>query len=356
MKRIANRIVNRVVNRMVTPVRPRVFQPLAAILLSVGLLGGPAAAADAASAPVHGEETVYATVNGTPIFIRDYANTFNATLRQKYYHGKVPEGQMAEVREQVTNQMVQRILLLGEARKRGMIPDTGKIAEQISGYEAQYKTSPAWQQNRERLLPGLQAQLAEQSLLTQLEQAVRKVPEPSADEVRAFYNSHQELFTEPEKLHLSAIVLTVDPSAPKTAWDQARSEAAAIHARLLGGADFAETARLHSSGKEAERGGDLGYVHRGMLPEALQQKIDEFTVGVVAEPLTILEGVAIFRLDERKTAKLRAFDDVSERARDLARREREETAWASLISGLRSVAEVKILASQTQSEGSGERR
>lgn len=338
------------------PIRLIVLKPVAAFVLSACLVGGLSFAADVSPAQSHGEDTVYATVNGKPILIRDYANAFNATLRQKFYHGKVPEGQMVEVREQVTNQMVQRILLIDEAKKRGILPDSEKVAEQIAGYETQYKSSPVWQQNRERLLPGLQAQLSEQSQLERLEQAVRKVPEPGTDEVRDFYASHQPLFTEPEKLHLSAIVLAVDPSAPKTAWDQARSEAAAIYARLLNGADFAETARLHSNGKEAEQGGDLGYVHRGMLPEALEQKIDEFKVGVVAEPLTILEGVAIFRLDERTTPKLRAFGDVSERARDLARREREEAAWATLIASLRSAAEVKILVSQTQSEGSGERR
>ena len=348
--------MKRIVKRIMKPVCRTVLQPLAALVLSACLLGGLAFAADASPAQSHGEETVYATVNGKPILIRDYANAFNATMRQKFYHGKVPEGQMAEVREQVTNQMVQRILLIDEATKRGIVPDNGKVAGQVAGYEAQYKASPVWQENRERLLPGLQAQLAEQSMLEQLEQQVRKAPEPTEEDVRAFYAGHQELFTEPEKLHLSAIVLAVDPAAPKMAWDQARSEAAAIHARLLGGADFAETARLHSNGKEAEQGGDLGYVHRGMLPEALQQKIDELTVGVVAEPLTILEGVAIFRLDERKTPKLRAFADVSERARDLALRERQEVAWASLLSGLRSAAQVRILVSQTQSEGSGERR
>lgn len=345
-----------IVKRIAKPLRLIALRPLAAVVLSACLLGGMAFAADATSAQLHGEDTVYATVNGKPILIRDYANVFNATLRQKFYHGKVPEGQMGEVRELVTKQMVQRILLIDEAKKRGILPDTGKVAEQLAGYEAQYKSSPVWQQNRERLLPGLQTQLSEQSLLERLEQAVRKVPEPSADEVRDFYASHQALFTEPEKLHLSAILLAVDPSAPKTAWDQARREADAIYARLLGGADFAETARLHSNGKEAEKGGDLGYVHRGMLPEALEQKIDAFTVGLVAEPLTILEGIAIFRLDERKTPKLRDFADVAERARDLARREREDAVWAALSTSLRSAAEVKILVSQTQSEGSGEPR
>lgn len=349
-------IVKRIAKRIVKPACRIVLRPVTALVLSACLLGGLASAADASPVQSHGEESVYATVNGKPILIRDYANAFNASMRQKFYHGKVPEGQMAEVREQVTNQMVQRILLVDEAKKRGIVPDSGKVAEQIAGYEAQYKASPVWQQNRERLLPGLREQLSEQNTLDQLAQLVRNVPEPTVDETRAFYAAHPELFTEPEKLHLSAIVLAVDPSAPKSTWDQARSEALAIHARLAGGADFAETARLHSNGKEAEQGGDLGYVHRGMLPEALQLKIDELVIGVIAEPLTILEGVAIFRLDERKTANLRSFSDVSERARDLALRDRQEGAWAALLSSLRAAADVRVLVSQTQSEGSGERR
>lgn len=321
---------------------------LAASLAAVILLGGGGVVA-AEDAPVpppivqHSEETIYATVNGHPILIRDYANAFNATLRQKFYHGKVPEGKMAEAREEVLDQMVMRILLVEEAKRRGLSPDEKKVAETLAGYEAQYAASPVWKQNRERLLPGLQEQLAGQNLLEQLEKSVRSVSEPSAAEVRGFYDGHPELFTEPEKLHLSVILLTVDPSAPKTAWDQARAEAQTIHARLLGGADFADAARLHSSGKEAEQGGDLGYVHRGMLPEALQQKIDDVKAGDIAEPITLLEGVAIFRLVDRRAAQLRAYADVAERATALARREREDAAWADLQMRLKSAADVKTL-------------
>lgn len=325
-----------------------VSKSLAASLAAAFLLGGSVFAAEPlpSSPPVvqHNEGTVYATVNGQPISVIEYTNTFNSSLKQKYYHGAVPEGKMAEAREEVFNQMVMRILLVEEAKRRGLVPDEKKLAETIAGYEAKYVASPTWKQDRERLLPGLREKLAEMSLLEQLEKSVRALPEMSDAEVKRFYDAHPELFTEPEKLHLSVILLTVDPSAPSTAWEQARAEAKAIHARLLGGADFAEAARMHSSGKEAAQGGDLGYVHAGMLPESLQQKIDSVKVGEIAEPITMLEGIAIFYLKDRRVAQLRAYADVAARAKELARREAEDAAWSGLQARLKSTADIKIMA------------
>ena len=320
---------------------------LAASLAAMFFLGGSVVAAqESPAAPAiaqHNIEAVYATVDGQPISISDYANAFNANLRQKYYHGAVPEGKMAEAREEVLNQMVMRILLVKEAKRRGLVPDEKKLAETIAGYEAKYAASPSWKQDRERVLPGLQEKLAEMNLLEQLEKTVRAVPELSDAEVKRFYDGHPELFTEPEKLHLAVILLTVDPSAPSAAWEQARAEAKAIHARLLGGADFAEAARMHSSGKEAAQGGDLGYVHQGMLPETLQQKIDAVKVGEIAAPIDMLEGIAIFYLKDRRVAQLRAYADVAERARELARRDAEDAAWSGLQARLKAAADVKIL-------------
>lgn len=325
-------------------------------LLALFSVAGSVSAADAAPvvAPVpgaatspvpaaHGDNTVYATVNGQPILIGDYANAFNATLRQKFYHGQVPEGEFAKVRDLVTKQMVSRILLLDEAKRRGIGADEKKVSESIAGYEAQYAASESWKQNRERLLPGLREQIASQSVLEQLEKSVRAVPVLSDTDVLKFYTAHPALFTEPEKLHLSVILLTVNPSSPETAWERARVEAQAIYKRLQAGADFAETARIQSMGKEAEQGGDLGYVHRGMLPDVLEAKIDAFKIGVAAEPIQLLEGVAIFRLEARKPAQLRVFADVAERARALAQRDAQDAAWSALQARLEAAATVKIL-------------
>ena len=52
--------------------------------------------------------------------------------------------------------------------------------------------------------------------------------------------------------------------------------------------------------------------------------------------------VAIFRVDERPEPRLRAFDEVRERARELWLREHQDQAWADLLQRLRGSVEVKV--------------
>lgn len=304
----------------------------------VPAVGGQTAAVE--NKNVH--DRIFAVINGRSIPTSDYEAAFATVVRQRYYHGQIPEAELAAVREEIKSKLVQRVVLLEEAVRRGIVPDEKQIEETLAGYEKRYTNSPQWQNNREMLLPELRKQLAEQSLIALLDKQIRDLPQPGDDETLAYYEKHPELFTEPEKLRLAVILLAVDPSSPATAWQATREEAKAIYGRLAGGADFDETARLHSS-VYAEKGGDMGYLHRGMLPESIQQKIDNFEVGKVNEPIDSLEGVAIFRLVDRVPAKKRDFPDVAQRARELLLRERQEVAWKSLIDRLVAKADVKFM-------------
>lgn len=343
--------------------KPRASLRLALALMT-GLSGLPMAWAQATTSPAAAIEAaapagskemhdrVFAVINGRSIPTSDYEGAFTALVRQRFYHGQIPETELAGVREEIKSKLVQRVVLLEEAERRKILPDQEQIEEVLSGYEKRYTNSPQWQQNRETLLPGLKRQLAEQSLIAQLDKQVRDVPPPSDAEVRAYYDKNPGLFTEPEKLHMAVILLAVDPSSPATAWQATRDEARAIYGRIQNGADFEEAARLHSS-VYAEKSGDMGYLHRGMLPENIQQKIDQFEQGRVNEPMDTLEGVAIFKLLDRVAARQREFADVAVRARDLLVRERQDAAWKGLIDRLVVKADVKFMhaVSTEQREG-----
>lgn len=302
------------------------------------------APAESATIAVEQAEKVFARVNDKVVSARDFDVLYAATIRQRFYHGKPQDGQPEAVRKEVTDLLIDRALMLEDAERRGLVPDQSKIDQEIAGYEARYAASPMWQKQREQLLPGLKAQLAQQSLLAQIEAIQRTVPPPGPADVRAYYDQHLDRFTEPEKLRLSLILLKVDPSATSETWDQARAEGLAILQRIRNGADFSEMARMHSSDQSASRGGDVGYVHRGMLPEALHEKIDHAKVGEVSEPITTLEGVALVRLDERIAPKLREFADVEPRARELLKRDQEEQARKQALARLRAAAKIEILA------------
>lgn len=321
-----------------------------AILISLAGISGAIAqqaepqapAKEPGTAPAVVEEPVYAVVNGTAILRKDFHAALTNHLRQKLYHGQGTPERLEAYRKEVTDTLVDRVLLLEEAGRRGLAPDAESIAKTIAEYDARYAGRPTWLQTRESVLPGLKKELSERNLLEQLEKAVRNLPEASEDDVRKFYAARKELFTEPEKMRIHVILLKVDPSSTRAVWDAALEEGRGIVKRLRAGASFEDEARVKSNDPSAENGGDMGYLHMGVVPEALQARIKEYQPGEIPDPLEVLQGIGIFRLDERVPAQLRAYDDVKTRARELLKRDTADKAWADLRERLKAAATIQI--------------
>ena len=318
-----------------------------ALLLSHAAVAADAAPASAPSSPSAASaaakrDTPFATVGNSVVSAAEYQRALAVAMRKKYYHAKPPEAEFATFQREVGDDVVNRVLLLAEARRRGMQPDRDKIATTVAGYDTQYKNSANWNANRDKMLANVVPQLERDSLFQRLETLVKTVPEPSEAVARDYFDKHPDLFVEPEQIKLSVILLKVDPSSPQTAWNSAHSEAKALHKKLQGGADFAELARLHSGDRSASRGGEMDYSHRGMLPEALHGVVDKLKPRQLSEPVQMLEGVAILRLEDRRAAKPRSFEQVRGRAADLWQRAEGETRWVKLIAELRQGTAIRI--------------
>src|SRR5512147_78161 len=250
----------------------------------------------AAAVPAHAGDG-FATVGDTVISAADYQRALSVAMRKKYYHAKPPEAEYAKFQREVGDDVVNRVLLLAEAKRRGIQPDRAMIDATVAGYDKQYGGSANWKANREKMLAAVVPQLEAQSLLDRLGKLVKSVPEPGEAVARAYYEKHKDLFVEPEQVKLSVILLRVDPSSPQAVWNSAKDEAQAIHRKLKAGADFAELAKLHSGDRSAAQGGQMDYTHRGMLPEAVHGVVDALKPRDLSEPVQLLEGIAILRLD-----------------------------------------------------------
>ncbi len=290
----------------------------------------------------HPATAVFASVNDATVTVQEYETALAQAIRQKFYHRDPGGDKRIELQREVADNLINRRLLIAESKRRGVTPDQQSVQNQIGTYEERYKDSPQWKANRAQVLPSLKAELEQRSVLDRLEKQVRAAPEPAEPQVKAYYDGHHDLFTEPEQVRLSMILLKVDPSAPKITWDKAREEAQSVLKRLKGGVAFSQLAQLHSADASAQKGGDMGYVHRGMLPAAAQEAIDKLQSGMLTDAVTILEGVAVFRLEDRKKAQLRRFDEVRQRAGDLWRREHSDKNWKEFIATLRKSAVIKI--------------
>ena len=308
-----------------------------ALALVAAVAAGPSFAAE----PPLPADT-FAVVGNVTLTAADYRVAFGTAAREKFYHSKPPEAEIAAYQRVVGDDLVNRVLVVEEAKRRGIKPDAAFVKDRLAQYEARSRHAPNWEKERARRLESMTVQFENQSRYEQFEQQVRKVPEPSDAQARAYYDAHKDLFVEPEKLRMSVILLKVDPSSPKAAWDKARGEAAALRKRILAGEDFGAIARKHSGDQTAQDGGDMGYLHRGMLPDGVDKVADALKPGQVSEPVTLLEGVALLKLVGRKPSEQRSFADVKERAGDLWQREEANRRWKALIADLRKKTPVRI--------------
>lgn len=320
--------------------RPRRFA--AAVLMLLAAAG----VASATGAKDDGQEksgaTVFATVGDTVITTEEFRSNLQSEMRRRFFHGAVPDAELASLRHEVAESMVDRVLLAREAKRRGIRPDAARVDAQIGQFDARLGTDPRIAAQRDTLLMDARRQLETDSMIERLREEVGTLP-PAADAVvREYYRVHPDKFTTPERVRVSMILLKVEPWTPAAGWSAAQDEAARLLDQLRHGADFAELARLHSADASAERGGDLGYVHRGMFSAETQEVIDALAPGQLSEPVRLLQGYAVFRLDERVRPRLNDYAQAAERARALLQRERQENAWDDLRAQLRRGVRIEI--------------
>lgn len=320
------------------------FSPAARLVLAAALLSASFVQAAAPTKDKRVDETgdTLAKVNQTVITATEYERALALTVRQKYYHAQVPENQMDALRGEVADALITRALLLEEAKRRNIQPDRDAIKRTLAEYDQRYAGSEQWKKNRKQMLAAVTPELEAQSRLGRLEQVVRQTGDATDEQAKSYYDAHRELFVEPEQVRLSIILLRVEPSSPRTTWDKAAEEASAIVARLRKGADFAELAKVHSGDGSAQRGGDLGYLHRGMLPEGTQSVLDKLNPGDISDPVRLLEGIAVIRMEDRKFAQQRSFAEVRARAGELWRRDQGDVQWKRLAAQLRDKAVIRL--------------
>ena len=288
-------------------------------------------------------DIVFAVVEGTEITRQEFEREVYSAVRQTYYHGQSPSvAEYQSLRSEVANRLVDRTLLVGEANRRGLKPDAAEIDSKLATYEKRYGNTVRWQSDGEKMLAELRHSLNQDDLVRQLEEQIRMGEPPEESDLQKYYRDFPEKFTQPRRDRVSLILLAVYPSSTADVWQSKRREAADLLAKLHDGASFEDLARLNSDDHTGQLGGDMGYQHEGMLSAAAQEALDSLSVGQVTEPVTVLEGVAIFKLTDRQPAALQQYESVRSRVSELWQRDRGEQRWQAELERLRAKSEIDI--------------
>ena len=99
-----------------------------------------------------------------------------------------------------------------------------------------------------------------------------------------------------------------------TSDSDAHQRIAELHGRIVAGADFEETAKLHSDDASAASGGDLGWLSPGDTVPGFENAMNSLQPGEISEPVQSTFGWHLIQVIERRTQ-----DISTERQRQAAR-------------------------------------
>jgi peptidyl-prolyl cis-trans isomerase C len=179
----------------------------------------------------------------------------------------------------------------------------------------------------------------------QLDQLVNRVTsgvqDISEEELRAYYEEHQERYATPDQVQVRHIL--VKPASDRED-DKAttRSLLLSLRHKAMEGEDFSGLAAVHSecpSGKEA--GGDLGWIVRGTTLPEFDNIIFGMDIGEISDVVETSAGFHIVEKTDEAMGEPMTFDQVKERIHELLIHERKGKALSEYVDQLRGKAEIE---------------
>jgi len=296
--------------------------------LTLGLMLTPAS-----GAKIH--DRIVAVVNTEVITQSELEEEITELKRQaqQRFTGVELEQRLRRIEYMGINRMIERKLQIQIAKRRGIRVTDEEVKDAI-GRLRRLGESP--NENDPKEMATIKDQL---TALRIINQQVRSSLLVADEEMQRFYEQHRERFRLPLEVRISQILIALGPTSEML---QVREKAQQVSALLKKGESFEELAGRYSEGREGRHGGSLGFVRVGdMLPQ-IQKAIQGLASGQVSEPIASPVGMHIIRVDERKPAQYRPFEEVKEDIRNAVFQLKSEEAYQAWIKDLKDQSYIEV--------------
>jgi len=144
----------------------------------------------------------------------------------------------------------------------------------------------------------------------------------SEEDIRDYYESNPEKFEEPKTVQARHILIKVAEDAKPEEVELARQRAEDILKLAKEGKDFATLARQYSEGPTKTKGGDLGTFRREAMVKPFADKAFSMEAGEISDPVRTRFGWHIIKVEKVNPAKTRTLDEAREEIRKKLKAER----------------------------------
>ena len=143
------------------------------------------------------------------------------------------------------------------------------------------------------------------------EQAIEALLAEREPDVRKLYEERSQLYDVPEQIRARHILLRLGQDATPEEVAAVEERARAVLERLRAGEEFAVVAQETSEDEGSKaNGGDLGFFQRGQMVKAFDEAAFSLEPGTLSEPVRSEYGFHVIRVEEKKAAQHRPFEEV----------------------------------------------
>jgi parvulin-like peptidyl-prolyl isomerase len=273
---------------------------------------------------------ILARVNQEQITVDEFNLEFKELVSKPGNEAK--ETNLRDLKEAYLDQMIERKILVQEARRLGLKVSQEELNQALSEIEEDY---PGEGFGEKLDLKGIsleewKSRLEEKLLAEKMIRSVLRYREKIDEkEVLQYYEAHRPSFQLKQRVRARQIIVADG------------EEAIQILKRLKKGESFERLASNKSLGPERVNGGDLGYFSQGEKPAEFDQ-VFSMEVGEISDVIESPYGYHIFKLEEKVEPREIPFEEAKPKIlQELAQKKGEEE-YQKWLKGVKAKAKIKI--------------
>ncbi|MDZ4165314.1 MAG: peptidyl-prolyl cis-trans isomerase [Smithellaceae bacterium] len=274
-----------------------------------------------------------ATVNGEKIYLSELEDRITKEMSLLRGLAPIGEGEFVRIREAVLDSIVLEKLMRQRVASLGISISAQELDMALAELRGQYSAEEFQEilarnkTDMEIFKEGLRNRLLMDRLV---EKEVFGRVAVSEAEALEFFQQNKGKYSAKKVVRVAQIVVR----------EKAKAEAALKRLRL--GEDFGKVARDLSIGPEAPRGGDLGFLEEGIMPQSFERAAFSLPVGKHSGIIKTNYGYHIINVIERNGEEEKSFARLKTRILADLRRDKQEKAYRSWLEEIRSKAVVNI--------------
>jgi peptidyl-prolyl cis-trans isomerase C len=249
------------------------------------------------------------------------------------------------LRKQAIEVMINRMLLSDAASKEGVTVPREEVTARVDEVKKNFPSEQAFTERIAAMgmsLPDLEKEI-ESGLTFEalLAKHTGEAHTPTADEVKAFYDSNPTQFHQPERVRASHILIAFADGDTDAQKAEKRAKAVKIREDLVRGADFAETAAMYSDCPSKENGGDLDYFTKGRMVKPFEDAAFALKVNQLSDIVQTDFGYHIIKVTDHTAEREIPLDEARQDIVSYLEDQQKEAAVGSYIQSLRASAKIE---------------